>query len=152
MHTTANSEAKTERQRWMAVLARATAGELAAALGACPPLPAHSRLRGPEVGLVMVRARAGGGGSRFNFGEMSVTRCTVRAGAFTGHAYVAGRDPERAELAARIDAALQDDGLRVHLMRHVVEPLRRAQAERRAETAAHAAATKVEFFTMATMR
>ena len=154
MHTTPNSEAntKTDRQRWMAVLARATAAELATALDACPPLPAHNRLRGPEIGLVMVRARAGGGGSRFNFGEMSVTRCTVRAGAFTGHAYVAGRDPERAELAARIDAALQDEALRVSLMRHVVEPLGRAQAERRAETAARAEATKVEFFTMATMR
>ncbi|HEX3346599.1 MAG TPA: phosphonate C-P lyase system protein PhnG [Acetobacteraceae bacterium] len=143
---------RTERQRWMAVLARASAAEMTAALTACPPLPPHSRLRGPEVGLVMARARAGGGGATFNFGEVSVTRCTVRAGGFTGHAYVTGRDPEGAELAARIDAALQDEALRPPLLHQVVDPLGRAQAERRTEIAARAAATKVDFFTMATMR
>ncbi len=66
-------------------------------------------MRGPEGGLVMVRGRAGGGGAPFNLGEMTVTRCTVRLGSgLVGHAYVAGREPRRAELAALVDALMQD--------------------------------------------
>jgi alpha-D-ribose 1-methylphosphonate 5-triphosphate synthase subunit PhnG len=141
-----------ERRRWMAVLARATNAELAERLRACPELPHHVRLRGPETGLVMVRGRAGGAGAPFNFGEMSVTRCSVRIGANVGHAYVAGRDAAQAELAALIDAGLQDELLHPDLMRVVVEPLAAVQAARRSADAARAAATKVQFFTMATMR
>jgi alpha-D-ribose 1-methylphosphonate 5-triphosphate synthase subunit PhnG len=141
-----------ERRRWMAVLARATNAELAERLRDCPELPRHVRLRGPETGLVMVRGRAGGAGAPFNVGEMSVTRCSVRVGANVGHAYVAGRDAAQAELAALLDAGLQDESLRADLMRAVVEPLAAVQAARRAADAARAAATKVQFFTMATMR
>ena len=141
------------RQRWMAVLARASAAEIENRLAACPPLPACTRLRGPETGLVMVRGRAGGGGAAFNLGEMSVTRCTVRsAGGQVGHAYVAGRDGRQAELAAQIDAALQDAALAPTIEHAIVAPLAEAQSARRAAEAARAAATKVQFFTMATMR
>ena len=52
-----------DRRRWMAVLARATANELATA--ADGRLPAFTRLRGPEIGLVMLRGRAGGTGAPF---------------------------------------------------------------------------------------
>ncbi len=141
-----------DRKRWMSVLARASAEELRARLDVCAKLPAHVRLRGPESGLVMVRGRAGGAGAAFNLGEMSVTRCTVKAGAQVGHAYIAGRDFLRAELAALVDAGLQDPERHADLIETVVVPLARAQAERRKEAAERAAATKVEFFTMATMR
>ena len=63
------------RQSWMAVLARASAQEIAACLDGMAPLPGHVVLRGPEQGLVMVRGRIGGGGGAFNLGEMAVTRC-----------------------------------------------------------------------------
>ena len=66
------------RRRWMSILARAGAEEIAALLQNAPALPAYVRLRGPEAGLVMLRGRAGGGGAAFNLGEMTVTRCTVR--------------------------------------------------------------------------
>ncbi len=72
----AEPSAYTERQHWMAVLARAEAAEIAALLYACAPVPVWQTLRGPESGLVMVRGRAGGGGQAFNMGEMTVTRCT----------------------------------------------------------------------------
>src|SRR5215471_4808130 len=117
------------RQRWMAVLARASSDELCERLGA---LPSYRRLRGPEAGLVMVRGRAGGGGAPFNLGEMTATRCTVRTNAgLVGHAYVAGRNERLAELAAVVDALLQDPGRQPELMASVIEPLASVQQARR---------------------
>ncbi|MBV8615540.1 MAG: phosphonate C-P lyase system protein PhnG [Acetobacteraceae bacterium] len=142
-----------QRRGWMAVLARAEAEAIAAGLGQIADLPRWSVLRGPESGLVMVRGRAGGGGAAFNLGEMTVTRCTVRiASGEVGHAYVAGRDPRRAELAAAGDALMQRSDLRDAVERSVIAPLARAQDARRQAVAAKAAATRVQFFTMRTMR
>ncbi|HEY5299032.1 MAG TPA: phosphonate C-P lyase system protein PhnG [Acetobacteraceae bacterium] len=142
-----------ERRSWMAVLARADADALASALAGLPDLPEWRVLRGPESGLVMVRGRAGGGGAAFNLGEMTVTRCTVRVpSGEVGHAYVAGRDRRRAELAAAVDALMQRADLREAVNRAIVRPLARAQEAAREVVAAKAAATRVQFFTMATMR
>jgi alpha-D-ribose 1-methylphosphonate 5-triphosphate synthase subunit PhnG len=144
---------RTARQRWMSVLARASAAEIDALLGACPPLDDFVALRGPETGLAMVRGRAGGGGGAFNLGEITVTRCTVRdAGGRIGHAYVTGRDHRQARLAARLDAALLDPARAEMLEARVIAKLADAQAARRAADAQRAAATQVQFFTMATMR
>jgi alpha-D-ribose 1-methylphosphonate 5-triphosphate synthase subunit PhnG len=136
----------------MAVLARASAQELTDGLAALPALPEAEVLRAPETGLVMVRGRAGGDGDAFNLGEMTVTRCAMRLGAHIGHAYIAGRDHAKARLAALLDAALQDAALHDALMRAVIEPLAAAQQATRAAEARKAAATRVDFFTMATMR
>jgi alpha-D-ribose 1-methylphosphonate 5-triphosphate synthase subunit PhnG len=145
--------AEDERRRWMGVLARASAMEIEGLLAGLPPLPRHTRLRGPETGLVMVRGRAGGDGAPFNLGEMTVTRCAVRLPDGTiGHAYVAGRDARQAELAALLDAMLQDAGRRDALQAKVIAPLAAAQAGRRAQAERRAAATRVQFFTMTQMR
>jgi alpha-D-ribose 1-methylphosphonate 5-triphosphate synthase subunit PhnG len=142
-----------ERQRWMAVLARADARSLCERLMVWGPMPAYTTLRGPESGLVMVRGRAGGGGAPFNLGEMTVTRCSVRLpNGVVGHAYIAGRDDGRAEMAAVVDALMQDPDLAPGLRAAVIAPLAEAQAERRAAMAEKAAATKVQFFSMRTMR
>jgi alpha-D-ribose 1-methylphosphonate 5-triphosphate synthase subunit PhnG len=141
-----------DRRRWMAVLARATADEIAGLLAALPPLPPHERLRAPETGLVMVRGRAGGDGAAFNLGEMTVTRCAVRLGDVVGHAYVAGRDKRQAELAALLDAALQDPARRPALMAKVIAPLAAHQQAKREAEARKAAATRVDFFAMQTTR
>jgi len=141
------------RRHWMSVLARASVFDIERHLAACPKLPEHLRLRGPETGLVMTRGRAGGGGAAFNLGEITVTRCTVRnAGGQVGHAYIAGRDARRAELAACVDAGMQDPTLCDALRREVIEPLSAAQAAARQDKARRAAVTRVQFFTMATMR
>lgn len=135
----------------MAVLARASSEDLAEKSEGL--LPDYAVLRGPEPGLVMVRARAGGNGAPFNLGEATVVRCTVRsAEGQVGHAYCLGRDLRQAELAAAIDAALQDPARRPRVEERVIAPLARAQAERREQLARRAAATQVQFFTMATMR
>ena len=142
-----------ERQYWMSVLARASGAEIATCMERLPPMPPHQCLRGPETGLVMVRGRAGGDGAPFNMGEMTVTRCAVRLDDGTvGHAYVAGRDIQQAELAALVDALLQDAARQAALEATVIAPLAARQAAMREATARRAAATRVEFFTMTQMR
>jgi alpha-D-ribose 1-methylphosphonate 5-triphosphate synthase subunit PhnG len=135
------------RQRWLGVLARASRTELAAHVDALR-LPAFTWLRRPEVGMVMLRGRAGGTGQPFNLGEATVTRCALRAGQLVGTGYVLGRDAQRAEQVARLDAALQDRAVQEALLRDVIEPLARAQRERLDAASRAAAATKVEFFTL----
>jgi alpha-D-ribose 1-methylphosphonate 5-triphosphate synthase subunit PhnG len=139
-----------ERRRWMAILARADAADIARLL---ENIPEYQVIRGPEDGLVMVRGRAGGGGAPFNLGEMTVTRCTVRsASGALGHAYVAGRNGRQAELAALVDALMQDPEQAPSLQARVIAPLEAAQAARKASRTAKAAATRVQFFAMQTMR
>ncbi len=138
-----------ERRHWMGVLARADLETLERGLA-----PFASRevswLRRPETGLMMLRARTGGTGDRFNFGEMTVTRCTLRLpGAVTGVAYVQGRSHRKAELAALADALLQIPASREAVLRAVVEPAERAAEARAAGMHRRAQATRVEFFTVA---
>lgn len=149
----ANGGADADRAAWMGALAKARPAELesrwAELCAALPETPAWRRLRGPETGMVMVRGRAGGDGGAFNLGEMTVTRCTVRLDdGGVGHAYVAGRDARHAELAAAIDALMQDESRAAAAHATVVRPLVAAQAARRELAARQANATKVEFFTL----
>lgn len=133
------------RRDWMGLLARARPDQLAALM---PEPPAHAFLRPPEVGAVMVRGRVGATGAPFNLGEMTITRCTLRleCGA-VGHAHVQGRDKAHATRAAIIDALMQTDTA-ADLRARVLDPLARAETDRRRARAEKAAATKVEFFTM----
>jgi alpha-D-ribose 1-methylphosphonate 5-triphosphate synthase subunit PhnG len=144
-----SDEVLRQRQEWMAVLAKASAEVIEPLWSAVPDQPGWTHLRAPEAGMVMVQARAGGTGQRFNMGEMTVTRCAVRlADGGTGYAYVAGRDRRHAELAAVIDALMQIPARRDEIRRVVIDPLAAMQAEARARTARRTAATKVDFFTM----
>jgi alpha-D-ribose 1-methylphosphonate 5-triphosphate synthase subunit PhnG len=142
-----------ERREWMGLLARAPLALLedwAARLSASSDATSHEWLRRPEAGLVMVRARAGGTGERFNLGEMTVTRCALRVGGgATGIAYVQGRSARKAELAALADAMLQSPLLREAVRRDLLEPLRRLMEKEAASVARKAQATRVEFFTLA---
>ncbi|HZD26186.1 MAG TPA: phosphonate C-P lyase system protein PhnG, partial [Alphaproteobacteria bacterium] len=110
-----------ERRHWLSVLAKAEPAALDRLWQALPERPAFHHLRRPEIGLVMVRGRAGGSGNPFNLGEMTVTLCSVRtADGRTGHGYVAGRDRAHAETVAVLDAMLQDPARRDALMDQVV--------------------------------
>lgn len=138
-----------ERRRWMAVLAKAEPAELARLFAALPDRPRWRPLRAPETGMVMVRGRAGGSGQPFNLGEMTVTRCAVQlADGAAGYGYVGGTDRCHAEIAAVIDALMQDPARRDEVERAVVGPLAAAHGEARRQRAAKTAATKVEFFTL----
>ena len=143
----------TARQRWMGLLARADAGVLGACTARLAPLPAATVVRGPEPGLVLVRGRTGASGAPFNLGEMTVTRCAVRLEDGTvGHAYVSGRDHDKARTAAVLDALLLGATAgaswpgRIEAV--VLTPLEAIERQRRAAQARKSAATRVEFFTM----
>ena len=138
-----------ERRDWMGVLARAPGAALAEAYRALGDEPVSEWLRPPEFGSVMVRGRMGGAGAPFNLGEMTVTRATLRlANGAVGHAYVAGRDAEKARIAAVCDALLQGP-VAPTVQERVVRPMQALLARDLAAREARAAATRVEFFTVA---
>ena len=147
--TTEQSIERRARQRWMSVLAKAEFGDLDTLWNNLPSKPAWTVVRAPEVGMVMVRGRAGGTGQRFNLGETTVTRCAVQLdyGAI-GFGYVMGRNRRHAELAAAVDAMLQTPSRRDSLERAIIAPLTLRLEEKRLRRSRKAAATKVEFFTM----
>lgn len=137
------------RQAAMALLARATLDELQHGLAAAGCSTLCDDLRKPEVGLVMARGRISGTGQPFNLGEISVTRAAVRlADGTTGSAYLMGRDPDRAKLAAIADAHWQRHDIREQIETHVLEPVRQRLERVRHRRRAEVAATQVDFFTM----
>jgi alpha-D-ribose 1-methylphosphonate 5-triphosphate synthase subunit PhnG len=143
------AKAQAARQRWMSVLAKAKLAELETAWNDLSDKPVYDWLRRPEVGMVMVRGRAGGTGNRFNLGQMTVTRCALKLeSGLAGLGYVQGRSKRHAELAAVFDALLQQETQRPDLLRQVIEPLEAAQSGRRDERSRKAASTKVNFFTL----
>ena len=67
-----------------------------------PSAPAATPIRGPEIGMVMLR------GAIFNLGEATVTRANVKlATGEVGHAIVLGRHLQKASIVAHLDALSQ---------------------------------------------
>ena len=138
------------RQRWLSVLAKAPGTRLAALWQALGPTPAYLVLRRPEIGLVMVQGRISGTGASFSAGEMTVTRAAVRLDSGEmGFGYVRGRDVRQAEIVAAIDALGQHPDWTERLEAGIVTPLAREAEARHRMIAARAAATRVDFFTVA---
>ena len=136
------------RAQWMSLLAQSDPDELAQAMQALALPDDMTWLRPAQTGLYMLRGRIGGSGPQFNFGEITVTRCSVQRGERIGHAWVRGTRTRHAELAALADALLQDPAWQSRLRMEVLEPLRRSLQARREAASRKAAASKVEFFTV----
>ena len=136
------------RKAAMTVLAHSATAEIAERLGVLV-LPAHENLRAPEHGLVMVRGRIGGDGAPFNLGEATVSRAAVRlSSGEVGFGYVLGRDGDKARMIALCDALVQSSDHASMIEAQVVAPLQAAMMARRDQSAAEAAATRVDFYTM----
>ncbi|MGJ4947941.1 phosphonate C-P lyase system protein PhnG [Bradyrhizobium sp. HKCCYLS20291] len=136
------------RREAMRVLAHVQAADIATRMNdvAVPP---HQDLRTPENGLVMLRGRVGGDGAPFNLGEATVSRAAVRlASGEVGFGYVLGRDGDKAHLIALCDALLQSPEHAEAIETEVVAPLRAQMQAGWKRTAAEAAATRVDFYTM----
>jgi alpha-D-ribose 1-methylphosphonate 5-triphosphate synthase subunit PhnG len=137
------------RARWMAALAFAGTDFLERALSALGSPPNWRRLRGPEIGLALLRGRIGGSGDPFNFGETTIARAAVvLSDGAQGFGYVAGRDLRHAELAAVFDALLQDPARRTDLFEQIVLPVEASRRAAQIKRAGEVAPSKVEFFTM----
>jgi alpha-D-ribose 1-methylphosphonate 5-triphosphate synthase subunit PhnG len=138
------------RRHWMGILAKSSLVSLELAwnrMGVAQPT--FQLLQHPEVGLLMVRGRIGGTGQPFNLGEVTATRCTIRLeNGLIGIACVMGRNRRHAELAAVIDAMLQDPKLQAVLLKELIVPLETALKQQKAEKLQQTAETKVDFFTM----
>lgn len=146
--TEVNSEIA-QRQNWMGLLARGDVEHFERMWSDIDLKPGYDLLRAPDTGMVMVRARAGGDGQRFNLGEMTVTRCSVRmSNGIIGHAYLAGRNKRKATLAAVFDAMLQAPGCLDAFKSTLLNPIKTSLAEKRSETDRKVASTRVNFFTM----
>lgn len=142
---------RTERQVWMATLAKASLPQIEEQVKQLGVLPSYSFLRSPEVGLVMVRGRVGGTGQPFNLGEMTMTRCVVQlqveGEAIAGFGYVAGRSQRHAELAAVCDALLQSPQWHDRIQ-EAIAVLQAAAHQQQELQQRQTAATKVNFLTM----
>ena len=142
--------APARRQRWLSLLAKAPTARLEALWSGIDPVPAYTMLRRPEIGLVMVQGRISGSGAPFCAGEMTVTRAAARLqSGQIGIGYVGGRHPRQAEIVAVIDALGQLPEWCEPLEARIVAPLEEEAEARRRLVAARAAATKVDFFTVA---
>ena len=127
------------RARFMSVLAQATPAELATALDGLPGLPAYRVRQRPETTFIAVHCHAGAFGADLDLGELPVTRCSVELPDGTvGHGCVGSRNHAHAELAAWLDALLQDSVMRPGLERRLIEPLAASQAARRRRRSAAA--------------
>lgn len=146
----AAEQSSAERCRRLEILARADRELLESVWASLGEPAAFRRLKQPETGLVMLRARAGGTGRQFNFGEMTLTRCVValEADGLMGVGYVPGRDTRKAELVALFDALAQRAGFAERIEREIVQPVAQTRADARRRRDAKVAATKVDFFTM----
>src|SRR5690606_28984542 len=134
------------RQQWMRVLARA--GASLNRYDQALRKQGYRYIRPAEIGMVMVRGRAGATGAAFNLGEMTVTRCVVQLDdGRQGYGYVAGRSKPHAQLVALADAHLQGEQ-HDEWMASLIQPLQREQMAERAGKEAQSAATKVDFVTM----
>nr|WP_062119022.1 phosphonate C-P lyase system protein PhnG [Aureimonas sp. AU40] len=138
------------RRRAISAFALADGGMLRVLHGqVCEDAPPARPVRGPEIGLVMLRGRAGGGGAPFNLGEASVCRATVRLGTGeVGHAMILGRDSDKARLAAHCDALWQHPEWQERIEREIVAPLLQADTDAESDRAAETEATRVDFFTL----
>ena len=143
------STEETTRQEWMAALSLAPEARLRAAWESLPAQPYYKLVRGPEPGLVMVRARTGNSGERFNLGEMSVTRCTVGLDqGVMGHAFVGGLCHEHARMAAVFDALLQLPEEGEELRRTLIRPLQEERQACLARRQEEVRPSRVDFFTL----
>ncbi|MBS9719542.1 phosphonate C-P lyase system protein PhnG [Tianweitania sp. BSSL-BM11] len=139
----------TKRKRMLDAFAACDPVLLSERYHALGDLPAAAPVRGPEIGMIMLRGRAGGGGAPFNLGEASVTRASVKlASGEVGHSLILGRNARKAQIVAHLDALAQRSEWAPRIEQDVVQPaLAQRDAERKRQ-AEETEATRVDFFTM----
>jgi alpha-D-ribose 1-methylphosphonate 5-triphosphate synthase subunit PhnG len=131
----------------MRALALAKTSSLISNLESLGEIPSFEYLREPQKGLIMVRAKAGGGQLVFNLGEALVTRCSVTICGYQGHAYILGDEPEKCLAAALADALAQDRRYQSQIEK-IVLALEENINQEKAMEIEKTQKTRVEFFTL----
>jgi alpha-D-ribose 1-methylphosphonate 5-triphosphate synthase subunit PhnG len=143
------NENQRKRQYQLSVLAKSNYADIIAVWSPLNIEVNYHCLKAPETGMVMVKARAGGEGSDFNMGEMTVTRTVVQLeNKQLGFGYCSGRDHKKSELIAMIDAASQLDQYSDVIAVHVIDELARKNQNANQQQKEKVDSTKVNFFTM----
>jgi phosphonate C-P lyase system protein PhnG len=136
------------KSRLLNAIDAAEADEAAAALDRIWPLGDFDVSRAPRIGMLMVTA-CDCFDTPFHLGEVLVSEAEVALDGHHGYGMVCGDAPEKALLAAAVEAA-ECAGQRLALARigEVIDLLEEKDAARRRETAKLTAATKVRFASM----
>ena len=105
-------------------------------------------LRTPEIGSIMAQGRMGVTGDKFNIGEVTITRCSLKLNCGTiGHSYVQGRSKKKAEISALCDALMQTE-MSNEINKSIIIPLEKIKKDNKDKILSKAEATKVDFFTL----
>lgn len=111
--------------------------------------PDYSFLKKSEIGMAMVKAKAGGAGQEFNMGEMTVTRSVIMLNTKEiGYGYTAGRDKKKSVLIALIDACFQTIQWQSIIATKLLNPLMHELQTQHTRQQEKVDRTKVNFFTM----
>lgn len=138
-----------DRKAWIELLASATLNDLDRMNKQLPADINYGYIVKPETGMIMVQACADGAGERFNFGEVTVTKCVLQVQErHLGYAMVMGSNHDRARLAALFDGLLQNPEYHPAIKGELLERLALKQQQEKQALAQQIDETRVEFFTL----
>ena len=137
-----------KRKSWMSLLAISDQNDLLNLWDQKKIKISYELLRQPEIGSIMAQGKMGVTGDKFNIGEVTITRCSVKLDCGTiGHSYVQVRSKRKAEISAVCDALLQTK-MSKEVNENIIIPLEKIKKDKRDKILSKAEATKVDFFTL----
>ena len=137
-----------KRKSWMSLLATSNKNDLLNLWEQKKINIRYEWLRTPEIGSIMAQGRMGVTGDKFNIGEVTITRCSLKLNCGTvGHSYVQGRSKKKAEISALCDALMQTE-MSNEINKSIIIPLEKIKKNNKDKILSKAEATKVDFFTL----
>ena len=137
-----------KRKFWMSLLATSNQSDLLNLWEQKKIRVNYIWLRTPEIGSIMAQGRMGVTGDKFNIGEVTITRCSLKLNCGTiGHSYVQGRSKKKAEISALCDALMQTK-MSKDINKNIIIPLGKIKKDNKDKILSKAEATKVDFFTL----
>ena len=137
-----------KRKSWMSLLATSNKNDLLNLWEQKKINIRYEWLRTPEIGSIMAQGRMGVTGDKFNIGEVTITRCSIKLNCGTiGHSYVQGRSKKKAEISALCDALMQTE-MSNEINKSIIIPLEKIKKNNKDKILSKAEATKVDFFTL----
>jgi alpha-D-ribose 1-methylphosphonate 5-triphosphate synthase subunit PhnG len=137
-----------KRKFWMSLLATSNQSDLLNLWEQKKIKVNYVWLRTPEIGSIMAQGRMGVTGDKFNIGEVTITRCSLKLNCGTiGHSYVQGRSKKKAEISALCDALMQTK-MSKEINKNIIIPLGKIKKDNKDKILSKAEATKVDFFTL----